>query len=103
MGERAIESNHQFGFCKYLQKSCFLETEETPAADQNLADNDVIQEMDLKILRSRRDALRAVDLLQKGLCGLIGGCGLARGPCSGEANGALRALQGYSAGRSGIS
>jgi len=39
------------GFCKYLQKSCFLETEVT------LADDDVIQEMDLKNLRSRRDAL----------------------------------------------
>jgi hypothetical protein len=56
-GERAIESIHQFGFCKYLQKSCFLETEETPAADHSLADDDVIQEMDLKNLRSRRDAL----------------------------------------------
>jgi hypothetical protein len=47
-GDRSI---HQFGFYKCLQKSCFLETEET------LADDDVIQEMDLKNLRSRRDAL----------------------------------------------
>jgi hypothetical protein len=79
-GERAIESIHQFGFCKYLQKSCFLETEETPAADHSLADDDVIQEMDLKNLRSRRDALSELqDLLQKGLCGLMDGCGLARG------------------------
>jgi hypothetical protein len=53
-GDRSI---HQFGFCKYLQKSCFLETEETLAADHSLADDDVIQEMDLKNLRSRRDAL----------------------------------------------
>jgi hypothetical protein len=40
-----------------LQKSCFLETEETPAAGHSLADDDVIQEMDLKNLRSRRDTL----------------------------------------------
>ena len=40
-----------------LQKSRFLETEETPAAGRRLADDDVIQEMDLKNLRSRRDAL----------------------------------------------
>jgi hypothetical protein len=40
-----------------LQKSCFLEAEETPAAGHSLADDDVIQEMDLKNLRSRRDTL----------------------------------------------
>jgi len=34
-----------------LQKSCFVETEETPAND------DVIQEIDLKNLSSRRNAL----------------------------------------------
>ena len=34
-----------------LQKFCFLETEET------LADDDVIQEIDLKNLRSRRNTL----------------------------------------------
>ena len=40
----------------------------------------MIQEMDLKNLRSRRDALSELqDLLQKGLCGLMDGCGLARG------------------------
>ena len=37
--------------CALLQKSCFLETEETPT------DDDVIQEVDLKDLRSRRNAL----------------------------------------------
>jgi len=40
-----------------LQKSCFLETEETPAADHSLADDDVIQEIDLKNPRRRRNAL----------------------------------------------
>jgi len=44
-GDRSI---HQFGFCKYLQKSYFLETEETLADDHV-----VIQEIDLKNLRSR--------------------------------------------------
>jgi hypothetical protein len=40
-----------FRFYSLLQKSCFLETEETPT------DDDVIQEVDLKDLRSRRNAL----------------------------------------------
>jgi hypothetical protein len=40
-----------------LQKSCFLETEETPAAGHRLADDYVIQELDLKNLRARRNAL----------------------------------------------
>lgn len=50
-GERAIGEIHQFGFCKYLQKSCFPETEEPPAID------DVTQEVDLKNLSRRRDTL----------------------------------------------
>ena len=56
-GERAIGESANVVFCKYLKKSCFLETEETPAVDHSLADDDVIQEMDLKNLRSRRHAL----------------------------------------------
>ena len=38
-------------FVSSLQKSCFLETEKA------LADDDVIQKIDLKNLRSRRHAL----------------------------------------------
>jgi hypothetical protein len=44
-------------FASICRSPAFLETEETPAADHSLADDDVIQEMDLKNLRSRRDAL----------------------------------------------
>ena len=42
---------------RYLQESCFLETKEAPTAARSLADADVIQEMDVKNLRRRRDAL----------------------------------------------
>jgi hypothetical protein len=35
-----------------LQKSCFLETEETPAAGHRLADDDVIKEADLQNARA---------------------------------------------------
>jgi hypothetical protein len=39
------------------QESRFLEAEQTPASDHSLAYDHVIQEMDLKNLCSRRDAL----------------------------------------------
>jgi len=44
-------------FVSSLQKSSFLEAEETLTTPHRLADDDVIQEIDLKNLRSRRDAL----------------------------------------------
>jgi hypothetical protein len=50
------ESDNFSTFVSSFQKSCFLKAEETPAADHSLADDDVIQEMDLKNLRGRRDA-----------------------------------------------
>ena len=57
-GHRFLPRPYNFSiFVSSLQKSSFLEAKETPTTPHRLADDDVIQEIDLKNLSSRRDAL----------------------------------------------